>query len=74
LLARHDAHACPALRQPLARLQLLGLPPGPHEQLNSALVHELFRLETSLAQLDCRQLAQTALPAALAAAGQFVPE
>ena len=74
MLARQDAQACPALRQPLARLQLPGLPPGPQEQLNSVLVHEPLRLETSLAQLACRQLAQAALPAEAAAAGQYVPE
>ena len=74
MLERHDAHASPALAQPLDRLQALGLPPGPHEQVNSVLVHELFKLETWLAQLDCRQLAHAALPAELAAAGQFVPE
>jgi len=74
LLPRHDAHASPALEHPLDRLQLEGLPPGPQEQLNSVLVHELFRFETWLPQLDCRQLAHAALPAELAAAGQFVPE
>ncbi len=74
LVDRHDAQAPAALVHPLERLQLPGLPPGPQAQLNSLLVQEVSRLETWLAQLDSRQLAHAALPAALAAAGQSVPE
>jgi hypothetical protein len=46
LLPRHDAHARPALEHPPERLQLPGLPPGPHAQLNSVLEHEPFRPDT----------------------------